>query len=117
MHIRAFGVPVVVCCLLLVLSDRPAAAAQRGTAMTAMDYIEIQQLVNRLNFALDYCTNGGKDFADLFIDGGQFVIDNGEGKPTVRRTRDELISLAGGPDRSEERRVGKECRYRWATER
>lgn len=89
---------VVVCCLLLVLSDRAAAAPQRGTAMTAMDYIEIQQLVNRLNFALDYCTNGGRDFADLFIDGGQFVIDTGDGKPTVRRTRDELIALAGGPD-------------------
>ena len=89
---------VVVCCLLLVLSDRAAAAPQRGPAMTAMDYIEIQQLVNRLNFALDYCTNGGKDFADLFIDSGQFVIDTSDGKPTVRRTRDELIALAGGPD-------------------
>jgi hypothetical protein len=63
-----------------------------------MDYIDIQQLVNRLNFALDYCTNGGQDFADLFIDGGRFVIDSGDGMPSVRDTREALITLASGPD-------------------
>lgn len=87
-----------VCCLA-VLSVLPDwAAAQQTTTLTAMDYIEIQQLVNRLNFALDYCTNGGRAFADLFVDGGQFIIDQGDGKTTTRRTRDELIRLAGGPD-------------------
>lgn len=63
-----------------------------------MDYIEIQQLVNKLNFALDYCGNAGRDFADLFVDGGQFVIDRGDGMPAVRDTREELVALAGGPD-------------------
>lgn len=72
--------------------------AQQSAELTAMDYIEIQQLVNKLNFALDYCTNGGQDFADLFIDGGQFIIDQGDGMPTVRATRDELIALAWGPE-------------------
>lgn len=86
------------CCLavLWVLPDR--AVAQQTTALTAMDYVEIQQLVNRLNFALDYCTGGGRAFADLFVEGGQFVIDQGDGKTTVRRTRNDLIALAGGPD-------------------
>jgi hypothetical protein len=37
--------------------------------------------VNRLSFALDYCTNGGRDFAELFVKGGQFIIDEG----TARR--------------------------------
>jgi len=87
-----------VCCLI-VLSVLPArAVAQQTAVLTAMDYIEIQQLVNRLNFALDYCTNGGRAFADLFVEGGQFIIDQGDGKTTVRRTRNELIALAGGPD-------------------
>jgi hypothetical protein len=72
--------------------------AQQTTELTATDYVEIQQLVNKLNFALDYCTNGGQDFAELFIEGGQFVIDEGDGMPTVRETRDELIALAWGPD-------------------
>ena len=63
-----------------------------------MDYIEIQQLVNKLNFALDYCGNGGRDFADLFVDGGRYVINRGAAAPViVRGTRDELIALAGGP--------------------
>jgi hypothetical protein len=74
------------------------AVAQEGTPLTAMDYIEIQQLVNKLNFALDYCTDGGQDFADLFVEGGQFIIDRGDGKPTIKRTRAELIELASGPD-------------------
>jgi hypothetical protein len=71
--------------------------AQLSSELTPADYIEIQQLVNRLNFALDYCTNGGEDFADLFVDGGQFIIDQGDGKPIVRDTREGLIALAGGP--------------------
>jgi hypothetical protein len=62
-----------------------------------MDYIEIQQLVNKLNFALDYCGNGGRDFADLFAPGGRYIIDRGDGTPIVRDTRDGLIALAGGP--------------------
>jgi hypothetical protein len=73
------------------------AVAQEPATLTAMDYIEIQQLVNKLNFALDYCGNGGREFADLFVDGGRFVIDRGDGMPIVRGTRDGLIALAGGP--------------------
>jgi hypothetical protein len=84
--------------VLLALSLPYALFAQAQSALTAMDYIGIQQLVNRLNFALDYCTNGGQDFADLFVEGGRFVIDNGDGMPTVRDTRDALITLASGPD-------------------
>jgi hypothetical protein len=72
--------------------------AQPATSLTALDYIEIQQLVNKLNFALDYCTNGGQDFADLFIEGGTFTIDNGGGDARTMSTRERLIALAGGPD-------------------
>ena len=65
--------------------------------LSPADYIAIQQLVNRLNFALDYCTNAGEDFADLFVDGGEFIIDFGNGEPSVRNTRQALVELAGGP--------------------
>ena len=84
----------------MVIAWLPAGAARAGeaAALTAMDYIEIQQLVNRLNIALDYCTNRGQDFADLFVQGGKFVIDEGNDKPTSFNTREQLISLAGGPD-------------------
>jgi len=80
------------------LTLQHTASGQQQNTLAAMDYIEIQQLVNRLNFALDYCTNGGEDFADLFVAGGRFVIDQGNGMPSVRSTRAELIALASGPD-------------------
>lgn len=82
---------------LLTLAGTPA-AAQEETRLSAIDYIEIQQLVNRLNFALDYCGDRGREFADLFVEDGRFIIDQGDGEPIVRRTREELIALAGGPD-------------------
>jgi len=80
------------------------AIAQDSPALSPLDYIEIQQLVNRLNFALDYCGNGGEEFADLFVGDGRFVIDQGDGNVTVIDTREALIELAGGPD-CESRRV------------
>jgi hypothetical protein len=74
------------------------AISQSAPSLTAEDFVAIQQLVNRLNFALDYCGNGGQDFADLFVEGGRFVIDQGDGPPNVIEGRDGLIGLAGGPD-------------------
>lgn len=83
--------------ITLLLPVRYEALAQETAELTAMDYIEIQQLVNRLSFALDYCTNGGQDFADLFVDGGEFIIDNGDGNPRKMNNREQLIAVAGGP--------------------
>ena len=68
------------------------------TSLSPADYIAIQQLVNRLNFHLDYCTDAGQSFADLFIPGGEYIIDQGDGMPSVRNTRESLIAIAGGPD-------------------
>lgn len=86
-------------CASLVLTAvcSGAVQAQNVSPLTPADYIEIQQLLSRLNFALDYCTNAGEDFADLFVDGGEYIIDSGNGEPTVRNTRQALIELAGGP--------------------
>ncbi len=75
---------------------RPS-SAQSATSLTPADYMEIEQLVHRLHFALDYCASGGRDFADLFVPGGQYVIDAGDGKPKVVSTREQLVALAGGP--------------------
>jgi hypothetical protein len=75
-----------------------AACARNEVALTSADHVEIQQLVNRLNFALDYCGGGGSEFANLFVEDGQFTIDQGDGMPVVRTGRAALIELAGGPD-------------------
>ena len=79
---------------ILIIIALPAPAAAR---LSAMDYIEIQQLVNRLNFALDYCGNGGRDFAALFTDNGEYVVDDG-GQLRTFRGQEQLAQLAGGPD-------------------
>jgi hypothetical protein len=81
---------------LLLLSGR-GMPADATVPLTAMDYIQIQQLVNRLNFALDYCSSGGKDFADLFVVDGRYVIDNGDGKPRTFSGREQLATMANGP--------------------
>lgn len=95
-HGRTARIAIAMATLCLCLGlQRPAHAADQ---ITALDYIEIQQLVNRLNFALDYCGNGGRDFAALFTDDGQYVVDEGDGKPRVFRGPEQLASLAGGPD-------------------
>ena len=61
-------------------------------ALTAMDYIQIKQLVNKYAFALDTGANNGYDYADLFTADG--VFDS----LTRGRTqgRDQLASLARG---------------------
>jgi hypothetical protein len=100
MHSRSHAIRAVAGAAFILLSSAPrhVVLGQAVVPLTAMDYIEIQQLVNKLNFALDYCTNGGRDLADLFVDGAKFTIDQGDGKPIVLTTREELIQLAGGPD-------------------
>jgi len=73
-------------------------AAHAAAKLTAMDYVQIQQLVNRLNFALDYCGHGGRDFAQLFTEDGQYIVDEAGSPPRTFRGPEQLASLAGGPD-------------------
>jgi hypothetical protein len=94
-HTRIAGMVIALAALGVgAAAPRPAIAAGK---LSAMDYIEIQQLVNRLNIALDYCGNGGRDFAALFTEDGEYVVDDG-GKLRSFRGPEQLAGLAGGPD-------------------
>ena len=70
-------------------------------ALTALDYIEIEQLMYRYGHAIDQCTNNGYDYADLYTTDGVFV-DNftGEGFRQGGLTRavgrEALARAAGG---------------------
>ncbi len=79
---------------VIAFAAPPAFSAPR---LSAMDYVEIQQLVHRLNFALDYCGNGGRDFAALFTADGAYVVDDA-GQQRTFRGPEQLAGLAGGPD-------------------
>jgi hypothetical protein len=72
--------------------------------LAALDYIEIEQLSARYAFAIDRCTNGGYDYADLFVADGEFAVADAWGDPPEKhryraRGRDALAAAAGGgPD-------------------
>src|SRR5580765_7694760 len=68
-------------------------AAAKAPTLTALDYIEIQQLVNRYAFALDNCTNNGYDYADLYTTDGIFYWGVG-GRKSIGR--EQLAEAAGG---------------------
>jgi len=72
--------------------------------LTAEDYVEIQQLAVRYAWVLDHCTNGGYDYAALYVDDGQFSVaedwgttSNGQ-RTSVAKGRDALAKAAGGGD-------------------
>jgi hypothetical protein len=62
-------------------------ATSQGSPLTAMDYIQIKQLANRLLFAFDTAAAGGCEFADLFTADGEF-------QPGGIKGRDQLAALA-----------------------
>jgi hypothetical protein len=46
-------------------------------ALTALDYVQIQQLVSRYAHVHDGCLNEGKDYAELYVPDGVFTNQNG----------------------------------------
>ena len=84
-------------------SGAPTAGAQSspGAAreLTALDYIQIQQLVARYARAIDTCSNNGYDYADLFTADGVF-IPTINGKPGgAIQGRERLAEVSGGGSR------------------
>jgi hypothetical protein len=65
------------------------AQSKPAPSLTAMDYVQIRQLVARYAYALDTGGNNGYDFADLFTPDGAFVDPNAKG-------REQLAALARG---------------------
>ena len=84
-------------CLSASLSTLAAVQAQekesKPPALTALDYFEIQQLVNRYAFAIDTCSNNGYDYADLYTADGVFYWGVGARKSVGR---EQLAEAAGG---------------------
>ena len=79
------------------------AAAQSG-ALTALDYQEITQLINRYAYGIDTCANNGYDYANLFTPDGTFTDRNSDagfaaGGRVLAQGRDALATLVGGGSR------------------
>ena len=71
-------------------------SAQGPMKLTAMDYIEIQQLVAKYARAIDTCSNNGYDYADLYTPDGRFVpMVSGRSIPPIQG-REALAEVSGG---------------------
>jgi hypothetical protein len=70
-----------------VLAQNSGTQASKGSALTAMDYIQIKPLAKRFAVAFDTGADGGCEFADLFAADGEF-------QPGDIKGRDRLAALA-----------------------
>jgi len=81
--------------------QKTSAPAAKPPALTALDYIEIQQLANRYAQAIDTCSNNGYDYADLFTKDGRFIDNFTEegfkvGGLVRAKGREQLAAVSGG---------------------
>jgi hypothetical protein len=66
--------------IFMLAQRRRVDAAAKTLSLTALDYIEIQQLATRYGQAIDTCSNNGYDYADLYTPDGVFIDkDSAEG--------------------------------------
>jgi SnoaL-like protein len=90
MRSRTFIAPLALVSVLAGLALVAVVAQSKPVpTLTAMDYVQIRQLVSRYAYALDTGGNNGYDFADLFTADGAFIDPNAKG-------REQLAALARG---------------------
>ncbi len=95
----AFVVLLALCVVASRAESAQTPSPSRPRALTALDYIEIQQLVAKYARAIDTCSNNGYDYADLFTPDGTF-IPSFNGKPLAPiQGRERLAEVSGGGSR------------------
>src|SRR5690606_16562545 len=101
--VRGIGAALLVLCAASVAAHEIVyKAPPDAMKLTAEDYVEIQQLAVRYAWTLDHCTNGGYDYADLYVDDGQFsAAEEWNTTSNDQRTflaigREALAQAAGG---------------------
>jgi hypothetical protein len=91
--VKRNALPVILVAAIVAVIATMRAAPTKAPTLTALDYIEIQQLVNRYAFAIDTCSNNGYDYADLYTTDGVFYWGVGTRKSVGR---EQLAEAAGG---------------------
>jgi gluconolactonase len=73
-------------------------AAQAVKKLTPQDRIEIQELTDGYTYKIDYCTNSGYDYADMYTEDGLFGVSSewGSGVKWWFKGREELARAGGG---------------------
>jgi hypothetical protein len=78
--------------------------AAKTNALTALDYAEITQLINRYAYGIDTCGGNGYDYANVFTTDGVFIDKNSDagfaaGGRVLAKGREALAELVGGGSR------------------
>jgi SnoaL-like domain len=85
---------------LLTVGTLAQQSGSNGTAktatLTALDFVEIQQLVNKYADAIDNCTNNGYDYAALYTEDGYFAPSQNGRVGRKFQGRERLAEAAGG---------------------
>ncbi len=94
----ALGIALMIAVFLLAQGARVHA---KSSSLTALDYIEIQQLANRYGQMIDTCANNGYDYADLYTPDGVFIdkFSPGgfnKGGIILAQGREKLAEVVGG---------------------
>src|SRR5215468_2472689 len=99
--ISAFGVVLAIVLGFVAgrVELRGAVAADSG--LTALDYAQITQLINRYAYGIDTCGGNGYDYANVFTTDGVFIDKNSDagfaaGGRVLAKGRDALAELVGG---------------------
>lgn len=93
MFMRTFTRAFAVVALFTLPLSSPA---QDSMELTALDYIEIQQLISKYARAIDTCSNNGYDYADLYTPDGIFMPSvAGRSVPGIQG-RERLAEVSGG---------------------
>jgi hypothetical protein len=99
MRTRAASAVLVILCVVLPRLAHAQSSPAAPRDLTALDYIQIQQLVAKYARAIDTCSNNGYDYADLFTPDGVF-IPSINGKPAGKiQGRERLAEVSGGGSR------------------
>ncbi len=95
----SFSLRVTTLALGLALAGAVGSVAQSPApagALTALDYVEIQQLVSKYARAIDTCSNNGYDYADLFTADGYFAPEQNGKIGNRNQGREKLAEVSGG---------------------
>jgi hypothetical protein len=79
-------------------------AQGQAPSLTALDYQEITQLLNRYAYGIDTCGNNGYEYADVFTPDGVFIDKNSDagfkaGGRVLASGREALATMVGGGTR------------------
>ena len=100
---KTMRIAIAIAALSVLVVGFSGTSAQQPTSptpvLTALDYLEIEQLVYRYGYALDTGADNGSGYADLYADDATFTGTNQGPSGRTYQGRERLAALARGGKR------------------